>query len=198
VSEVTGWIAAYDEMSIAALDPIPASGLGSRIVAAAMRWLGTPYSWGGGSATGPTTGVCCSPGGQDGRAVVGFDCSGLTLHAAAAADIALPRVSSAQYLAGPGTRISRGAGIGALLPGDLVFFAFDIDNPATIHHVGIYVGGGNMVNAPRPGTVVRVEPMYLDGYLGALRLPSIDMPSIGALSTGTPSIGTLSTGTAAR
>ncbi|HKE51678.1 MAG TPA: NlpC/P60 family protein, partial [Actinomycetes bacterium] len=132
VAEVTGWIAAYDEMSIAALDPIPASGLGSRIVAAAMRWLGTPYSWGGGSATGPTTGVCCSPGGQDGRAVVGFDCSGLTLHAAAAAGIALPRVSSAQYLAGPGTRISRGAGIGALLPGDLVFFAFDIDNPATI------------------------------------------------------------------
>lgn len=178
-AEVVGWVAAYDELSIAALDPIPESGLGSRMVAAAMRWLGTPYSWGGGNGTGPTTGVCCSPGGQDGRTVVGFDCSGLTLHAAASAGIALPRVSSAQYLAGPGTRISRGAGIGALLPGDLVFFAFDIDNPATIHHVGIYVGGGNMVNAPRPGTVVRVEPMYLDGYLGALRLPSSGTPSLG-------------------
>ena len=66
-----------------------------------------------------------------------------------------------------------------LLPGDLVFFAFDIDNPATIHHVGIYIGGGNMVNAPRPGTAVRVEPMYLDGYLGALRLPSGGTPMVG-------------------
>jgi cell wall-associated NlpC family hydrolase len=172
VAEVLGWIAAYDELSIAALDPIPESGLGSQVVAAAMRWLGTPYSWGGGNAAGPTAGVCCSPGGQDGRTVVGFDCSGLTLHAAAAAGLVLPRVSSAQYVGGPGTRIPRGAGIGVLLPGDLVFFAFDIDNPATIHHVGIYLGGGNMINAPRPGTVVRVEPMYLDGYLGALRLPS--------------------------
>ena len=179
VAEVMGWIAAYDQLSIAALDPIVGSDLGSGVVAAAMRWLGTPYSWGGGNASGPTTGICCSPGGQDGRTVVGFDCSGLTLHAAAQVGIALPRVSATQYVNGPGARIPRGAGIGVLLPGDLVFFAFDIDNPATIHHVGIYIGGGNMVNAPRPGTMVRVEPMYLDGYLGALRLPSAGTPSGG-------------------
>ncbi len=176
VADVLGWITAYDELSLAAIDPVPASEVGARVVEAAMRWLGTPYSWGGGNAGGPTTGICCSPGGQDGRTVVGFDCSGLTLHAAASAGIALPRVSAAQYQFGPGTRIPRGAGIGALQPGDLVFFAFDTADPGTIHHVGIYVGGGSMVNAPRPGTVVRVEPMYLDGYIGALRLAGTGGP----------------------
>ena len=50
-------------------------------VNAAMRWIGTRYSWGGGSESGPTTGICCSPGGQDARNVVGFDCSGLVLYA---------------------------------------------------------------------------------------------------------------------
>jgi cell wall-associated NlpC family hydrolase len=52
---------------------------------------------------------------------------------------------------------------GDLQPGDLVFFG----SPA--YHVGIYIGGGNMIAAPHTGDVVKVEPVYLDGYIGATR-----------------------------
>ncbi|MFF3343192.1 NlpC/P60 family protein [Streptomyces flavidovirens] len=119
-------------------------------VKAAKAMLGTPYSWGGGNASGPSTGTCCSPKGRSGKAITGFDCSGLTLYAYAQAGIALPRTAAQQYAA------SKPVKLGDVRAGDLVFYG---TRPTSIHHVGIYVGGGWMIDAPRPGTKVRFSPM---------------------------------------
>jgi cell wall-associated NlpC family hydrolase len=117
---------------------------------AAKAVLNTPYSWGGGNASGPSTGVCCSPSGKSGAATKGFDCSGLTLYAYAKAGISLPRTAAQQYAA------SEPVKPGQIRPGDLVFYG---TSPTKIHHVGIYIGGGWMLDAPRPGTQVRYSPM---------------------------------------
>lgn len=85
-----------------------------------------------------------------------FDCSGFTKYVYMQVGVSLPRVSRAQINAGQ--RVSRGD----LQPGDLVFFG----NP--IHHVGIYVGGGEMIHSPRTGDVVKISPLYSD-YVGACR-----------------------------
>lgn len=112
---------------------------------AALDQVGDPYVWG---ATGPDA----------------FDCSGLTWWSYANAGITLPRVSRDQYAAG-GTPVE----VDALLPGDLVFFATAAWDPGVVHHVGMYVGEGLMVAAPRPGLTVRVEPVPAAGYVGAVR-----------------------------
>ncbi|MDT0454060.1 C40 family peptidase [Streptomyces hesseae] len=118
------------------------------VVNTAQEMLGTPYSWGGGSASGPTTGTCCSPNGSSGGAITGFDCSGLTLYAYAKVGIALPRTAAEQYAASDPVKP------GQEIPGDLVFYG---NSPANLHHVGIYIGGGWIINAPRPGTQVRFD-----------------------------------------
>jgi cell wall-associated NlpC family hydrolase len=79
------------------------------------------------------------------------------------AGVWLPRVSRAQWNAGP--RV----GLGGLAPGDLVFFAHDTGNPGTIHHVGIYVGGGAMIEAPYSGARVRFASIGRRDYIGAVR-----------------------------
>jgi cell wall-associated NlpC family hydrolase len=79
----------------------------------------------------------------------------------AAAWIVLPRTAQAQYDAGPPVP----AGV-PLEPGDLVFFGAD---PAEVDHVGIVIGGGEMVDAPFAGAVVRVERYDWPDYLGATR-----------------------------
>jgi len=125
------------------------AGLGageSPAAAEAVSWAlaqrGTPYRWGG---TG------------DG----GFDCSGLVQAAYAAAGIALPRVAQDQYDAGP--QLPAGT---PLRPGDLVFFG---SSPTAVDHVGMVVASGEMVDAPHTGAVVRVEPIFSAGYVGATR-----------------------------
>ncbi|WP_220126825.1 C40 family peptidase [Actinomadura madurae] len=123
-----------------------ATGRGAAAVRAPLRWLGTLYSWGGGGPSGPSYGIA------HGAGTKGFDCSGLTQYAWAKAGIRLPRVAAAQYNAG--THIPRPQ----LQPGDLLFFANDTSNPATIHHVGIYYGPGRMIHAPHTGDVVRISP----------------------------------------
>ncbi len=129
--------------------PIAAPGAGTgpsaaaeEAVAWALARLGTPYRWGG---TGPG----------------GFDCSGLVQAAYAAAGIALPRVAPAQYDADPHLAADE-----ALEPGDLVFFG---SSPSAIDHVGMALGDGTMVDAPHTGAVVRVEPIWSAGYVGATR-----------------------------
>ncbi|MBA2808439.1 C40 family peptidase [Streptomyces sp. KM273126] len=87
-----------------------------------------------------------------------FDCSGLTQAAYRAAGVSLPRTTYAQI--GAGQRIARSQ----LLPGDLVFFY------SGISHVGIYVGNGQMIHAPRPGTQVRVAPLDEMPFAGATRV----------------------------
>ncbi|MFI1731225.1 NlpC/P60 family protein [Streptomyces acidicola] len=118
-------------------------------IAYAQEKIGTPYLWGG-------TGTA----GQGGR----FDCSGLTQAAYETVGITLPRVANDQYNAGPHPKRDE------LLPGDLVFFSDDLTNSRAIRHVGIYVGGGYMIDAPRPGAVIRFDPIDTPDYFGATRV----------------------------
>ncbi len=139
--------------------------VGATVVAAAMQWLGTPYAWGGGTPSGPSRGV--HDGGTADRFgdfnKVGFDCSGLALYAYAQAGIYLPHYSGYQYQTG--ARISKSN----LQPGDLVFYANNTSDPNTIHHVAIYMGNGQMIEAPQSGSYVKVSAMRWSGYIGASR-----------------------------
>ncbi|CAL9434265.1 hypothetical protein SUDANB15_02099 [Streptomyces sp. enrichment culture] len=113
---------------------VPAgSGRAAAAFAAAQSKLGTPYVYG---ATGPSS----------------FDCSGLTSWAYAQAGVGIPRTSEAQT--GAGTKIYS---VSQLKVGDLVFFFNDL------HHVGLYAGNGQIIHAPRTGTVVRYESMNTIG-----------------------------------
>jgi cell wall-associated NlpC family hydrolase len=111
-------------------------------VSFAAGQLGVPYLWGGNG-----------PG--------GFDCSGLSRAAFAAAGVSLPRVAQGQFDAGP--RLGDGAPV---RPGDLVYFG---SGPSGVDHVGIYVGAGLMVDAPHTGAVVRLESADWTGFVGATR-----------------------------
>jgi cell wall-associated NlpC family hydrolase len=159
VDEVLDWIERYR-----APRAEPAGDRARTVVDAATDQLGVRYSWGGGDATGPTQGSCCSPSGRSGERITGFDCSGLTLYAYAQVGIELPHNAAAQ--ATLGERLSRAE----LQPGDLVFYAFG-DAASTVHHVGIYVGSGYMINAPRPDTKVRYDSISsMPGFWGGGRL----------------------------
>ena len=86
-----------------------------------------------------------------------FDCSGLTLAAWSQAGVSLPHSSSAQYASGPHVSESE------LQPGDLVFYY------SPISHVGMYIGGGKIVNALNPGSGVKVSGLHDMPYVGAVR-----------------------------
>ncbi|SDC22697.1 C40 family peptidase [Streptomyces prasinopilosus] len=109
------------------------SGRAGAAFAAAQSKLGSPYVYG---ATGPSS----------------YDCSGLTSWAYAQAGVSIPRTSEAQT--GAGTKIYSAS---QLQVGDLVFFFNDL------HHVGLYAGNGQIIHAPRSGTVVRYESMNTIG-----------------------------------
>ncbi|WP_238154035.1 NlpC/P60 family protein [Streptomyces xinghaiensis] len=169
VADVLSWIDQYTPAPAGASPVGLAAGKVRTVLRAALAQRGLPYSWGGGTADGPATGSCCSPSGRSGERIRGFDCSGLTTYAFAQVGIPLPRTADAQ--AGVGRRIPAAAGLGALRPGDLVFFGYLPGSDASIHHVGIYLGNGRMINAPRPGTVVRIDPVNsMPGYAGGARL----------------------------
>ncbi|MCQ4214583.1 C40 family peptidase [Streptomyces longispororuber] len=166
VANVRRWI---DQYTAAAQDLKSLSAKVRAVLDAASSQRGVPYSWGGGHADGKSTGICCSPSGVSGEGINGFDCSGLTTYAFAQVGIRLPRTAAAQ--AGRGQRIPATAGHGALRPGDLVFFGYAPGRDTTIYHVGLYVGGGRMINAARPGTLVRYDPVdAMPGYAGGARL----------------------------
>jgi cell wall-associated NlpC family hydrolase len=124
-----------------------ASAAARKAVAVALAQLGSPYVWG---AEGPAT----------------FDCSGLTSFAYAAAGITIPRVSRAQFAAYAGLHPVDPL---HLVAGDLMFFADNPGNPGTIHHVGMYIGKGLMVEAPHTGAVVRTSSIWRSSYAGAVR-----------------------------
>lgn len=115
----------------------------------ALSQVGARYVWGGGSGRGPTTGI-------EGAVGTGFDCSGLMLYAYNGAGVALPRVSRNQFNAG------RKVPVSDLRPGDLVFYK---RGAAPIHHVAMYIGGGDMVEAPYTGANVRVVPLRRAGLV---------------------------------
>lgn len=119
------------------------SGSHPEVVSIAKKYLGVAYSWGGSS---PST---------------GFDCSGFTMYCYAQIGISLSHSSQAQYY--EGTHIARSA----LMPGDLVFFG---GSTSSIHHVGIYVGGGQYIHSPRTGDVVKISSLSSrSDYVGACR-----------------------------
>lgn len=122
-----------------------ASGKGASIVATAQKYLGVPYVWGG---TSPK----------------GFDCSGLVQYVCRQNGISLPRTAASQRNAGK--YVSRAD----LQPGDLVFFK----SGGRVSHVGIYIGGGNMIHAPQTGDVVKVSSINstyrVNSYAGAVRV----------------------------
>jgi cell wall-associated NlpC family hydrolase len=139
VADVLAQAAAY-----AVLPPTAAgAGAAQTAIAFAETKLGLPYQWGG---TGPL-----------------YDCSGLTQAAYAAAGVSLPRTSREQYWAGAWVPLAQ------LQPGDLVFYAHDVTDPATIHHLGLYVGDGRMIEAARTGTFIRYASIDRPGYIGAVR-----------------------------
>ncbi|MCI2240524.1 C40 family peptidase [Kineococcus sp. TRM81007] len=112
-------------------------------ITAARTRLGPPYAWG---ATGPG----------------GFDCSGLTQWAYRQAGTAIPRTSRQQYAGLPKVPL------GALRPGDLVFYASG-SSPSSIHHVALHLGGGRVLHAPHTGDVVREAGVAVPGLYGAVR-----------------------------
>lgn len=119
--------------------------LGREIVNTASKYLGVPYVWGG---TTPD----------------GFDCSGLVQYVLNSLGIDISRTSQQQIK--DGVPVAKGD----LQAGDLVFFEKNGD----VHHVGIYVGNGMMIHAPRTGDVVRYQsietPYYESEYAGARRV----------------------------
>src|SRR5919106_3054645 len=132
----------------------PAEDVAAAAVQFAYNELGKPYRWG---ATGE----------------LGFyDCSGLMLRAYQAGGLTLPRTSRQQWYAG-----ARVWEVSQMQPGDLVFYAYNTADPATIHHVGIYIGAGNMIDAPYPGANVRIMPFLRGDFIGAVRPTAAPAPA---------------------
>ncbi|OHB24930.1 MAG: hydrolase [Desulfuromonadaceae bacterium GWC2_58_13] len=119
--------------------------LRKELITTAHRFIGIPYNWGGTTADN------------------GFDCSGLTMVTYRLNGLKLPRVSRDQYAAG------RPIDKGELKKGDLVFFA--TNGGTRISHVGIYIGNGRFIHAPRRGKSVRVTSLddryYQKTFVGA-------------------------------
>ena len=138
------FIVVPEDYSVARVAETGCEGLRSEIVRTAKRFIGVPYKWGGTSAK------------------KGFDCSGLTLVVYRLNGLGLPRASFHQFKTG--RAISRQE----LQAGDLVFFA--TRKPKRVSHVGIYIGDGKFIHAPRRGKDVRISklssPYYSKRYMG--------------------------------
>jgi peptidoglycan DL-endopeptidase RipA len=116
------------------------------VIQRAMAQRGVPYSWGGGNAAGKSTGI------DSGSGTVGFDCSGLMLYAFAGVGIKLDHYTGSQYNAGrkiPSAQARRG---------DMLFWG-----PNASQHVALYLGDGQMLEAPYTGSVVKVSPVRTSG-----------------------------------
>ncbi len=114
----------------------------ARVVAEAQKFRGLGYLWAGTSS-------------------FGFDCSGFSYAVYQRYGVTLPRDADRQAV--HGTAVARSA----LRPGDLVFFRGSASG--SISHVGIYTGGGNMIDAPHTGAPVRVEPVSGFAYYAGAR-----------------------------
>jgi cell wall-associated NlpC family hydrolase len=127
------------------------------VITRALSQLGVQYAWGGGNSKGPTRGI------RDGGvadlygdyAKVGFDCSGLMIYAFAGAGVSLPHYSG--YQASSGRRVP----LNQKAPGDMLFWA----TGGVIHHVALYIGNGQMIEAPYSGSQVRIAPVRYGGIV---------------------------------
>jgi len=143
------------------LPPGGASGTAAAVISAAQRWLGTPYSWGGGTLDGPSEGF------GDGAGIVGFDCSSYTRYAFfQGAGLTLPRTAAEQYAATAGRTVAASPDLGLLQPGDLLFWGA---SAGSIHHVAIYAGGGMLLEEPHPGLAAELVAVYGGDFYAATR-----------------------------
>jgi len=138
-----GHVLATADSYTATAAPGYAAGAAARAVAFAQAQLGQPYQWGG-----------------DGAEEGGFDCSGLTHAAYAAAGIDLPRTADQQWRHGP--TIPSGQ---PLAPGDLLFYGL----PGHASHVTLYAASNRVIHAPQPGQPVQYATVWAAGFLGATR-----------------------------
>ncbi|MDT5013972.1 MAG: peptidoglycan DL-endopeptidase RipA [Mycobacterium sp.] len=116
------------------------------VIQRGLAQRGVPYSWGGGNAAGPSRGI------DSGSGTVGFDCSGLMLYMFAGVGIKLDHYSGNQYKSGrqiPSSQMRRG---------DMIFYG-----PNASQHVTMYLGNGQMLEAPYTGSVVKVSPVRTSG-----------------------------------
>lgn len=122
------------------------------VVSFAQKQLGKPYVWG---ATGPN----------------GFDCSGLVFAAYKAAGLALPRFSASGY-----GKTGQAVSEKDARPGDVVYY----DEPGSVDHVGVYIGGGKMIDAPHTGANVEVDDIHSFGQVTSIRsMPQMGWDDIG-------------------
>lgn len=147
-----------DSSSVAA--PAPRRGGSDAIetvIDRAMAQLGVRYSWGGGNSDGPTKGI------RDGGTAdefgdykkVGFDCSGLMLYAFSGVGIDLPRYSGNQHKAGEQVPVDQ------MQRGDMLAWARN----GRTYHIALYLGDGQMLEAPYSGSEVKVSPVRYDNLM---------------------------------
>ncbi|BEH76464.1 MULTISPECIES: NlpC/P60 family peptidoglycan endopeptidase RipA [Mycobacterium] len=116
------------------------------VIRRGMARIGVPYSWGGGNAAGPSKGI------DSGAGITGFDCSGLVLYSFAGVGIKLPHYSGSQY------NLGRKIPTSQMRRGDVIFYG-----PGGSQHVTLYLGNGQMLEAPDIGLKVRVAPVRTSG-----------------------------------
>lgn len=116
------------------------------VIRRGMSQIGVPYSWGGGNAAGPSKGI------DSGAGITGFDCSGLVLYSFAGVGIKLPHYSGSQY------NLGRKIPTSQMRRGDVIFYG-----PGGSQHVTIYLGDGQMLEAPDIGLKVRTAPVRTSG-----------------------------------
>ncbi len=127
------FIVSPQDYAIAKTPDAAVGGMRFELVKTAQRFIGVPYRWGG----------------EDSKN--GFDCSGLTMVSYRLNGLNLPRNSRAQYQAGRAVKKDQ------LQQGDLVFFA--TKGGTRVTHVGMYVGDGRFIHAPRTGQTIRISSL---------------------------------------
>jgi cell wall-associated NlpC family hydrolase len=133
---------------------IQSTGAANLVISTGLSLQGVPYSWGGGSIGGPTTGT------NQGNGTVGFDCSSFVQYAFARVGVMLPRTTYAQINCGTAITPTDAQ------PGDLLFFG----NPQSPDHVAIYIGNNRMVEAPHTGDVIKTTSINLKSVSAARRV----------------------------
>jgi len=139
--------------------------IGQAIASRALQWLGWPYAFDGGNAAGPTYGKAVDYDSRNDAGVFGFDCSGLVMYAVAPW-LTVDHLASDQYTQAGSLHSSADQ----LQPGDLVFWSSN-GTIAGIGHVAIYLGDGQVVQAPYSGAFIEVTSLdkVESGYYGATR-----------------------------
>jgi peptidoglycan DL-endopeptidase CwlO len=145
VGDVLSWAARYAAPAPAgAGSAAGAAGIAANAIGFAMAQLGKPYVWG---ATGPEA----------------YDCSGLVYAAYASAGVRIARTTFGWRQDGPQVPFT------SIEPGDLLFSAGSDGTPGNPGHVVMYLGGGQVIQAPQTGQTVQIDPLDLSGVVATTR-----------------------------